>query len=64
MEKKQTQNRSLISLLILIFVVIGAILVLTEIYNNVSERLDEKKFNMSQLSGTVLTENRGAVWFL
>ncbi len=43
MEQKQTKNRRLISVLILIFVVIGAILVLAEIYNNVSEKLNEKK---------------------
>ena len=42
MEKKQTKNRRLISVLILIFVLIAAILVLAEIYNNVSAKLNEK----------------------
>ena len=56
MEEK-SKNRRLIEIIIIIFVMIGTILVLSEIYQNVSEKINEKKSVSLQMENVGNVQN-------
>jgi hypothetical protein len=58
MEEK-SKNRRLIEIIIIIFVMIGTILVLSEIYQNVSEKINEKKSVSLQMEDVGKTQISG-----